>query len=157
MRFEKSEFEEQRALARFLCNLSEHEFVLHGSPHRLTTIEPRLARGAKNSPHQNLFAVYASIAVEYALIHALIPEPNYHIDRDNELLVVFGDEITVRSGYIYVLPAVDFEPLDDGAGGIWRIAKKPVTALAVIEAHPALLPHFPLVGFQCDTLTKKPA
>ncbi|HVU75734.1 MAG TPA: hypothetical protein VHD38_02790 [Candidatus Paceibacterota bacterium] len=141
--------------ARFLKALSHDDFVLHGSLRNFTIARPHLARGSIDWEHQNRCAVYASIAVEFALIHALIQEPSYRFDHELDKLMVHDEHIVVRSGFIHVLPGDRFEPVDDGAGGLWRLAYEPVEVLATIEVIPELLAHFPFIAFKSHTLTKE--
>lgn len=154
MQLDRSTITAVKPIADFLQKLPHDTFVLHGSPQRLTVVEPRQAAGNPKWPHLCMYAVYASISVEFALIHALIEKPSYVLDEKEECIMVRGEKIVVNSGYIYVLPIHPFTPIDDGVGGMCLTAKEPVEALAVVEVVPEMLAHYPLIGFQCIDLIK---
>jgi hypothetical protein len=158
MKITPEEIDSTKNIADFFNRLSQEDFVLHGSPHRFDIAEPRQARAAVAKRHQNLNAIYGSIATEFALIHAMISDEHgescYRIDAEQGLIVVKGGHLVVSPGYVYVLPTATFEPLDDGVGGMWRVAYQPVVPTARVEVDATLLPHFPLIAFECETLSR---
>jgi hypothetical protein len=144
---------DSKQAADFLVGLPESEFVLHGSPHWLTMLEPRQAHCGSGVPANNLNAIYASIVVECALFKALVRGENDNWgwrfydedDGDQTAFVVQGEGLRLEHGYIYVLPCERFTRVE---GTLWWVAFEPVTPTLRIRVEPNILGHFSGVFFE---------
>ena len=103
-----------RETLTYLAGLPEGTFVLHGSPHKLSIIEPRVPPFLDTFPELGRRGVYGTLAPRIALLYA-----NIHEDRANwgwkadfnkspTITVVAPDPCKGGSGYVYVLPRARF-------------------------------------------------
>lgn len=142
---------ESRQAADFLVGLPDTEFVLHGSPHLLTTLEPRQAHCGSGEPGSNLRAVYATIVVECALVRALVRgDPDqwgwrYEGKGDQKGLAVFGKGLRLERGHVYVLPIKKFARVE---GTLWWVAFEPVAPTCRVSVGPTILRCFPEIFFE---------
>ena len=124
--------------AQILINLSETEFVLHGSPDHFSVAEPRQAYCDSGLAYRNLCAVYASIEIYGPLIKALI-RGNVGWRHTRTYVEVLGDRLTFTDGYVYVFRQEQFTQLENR---LWFASLKPVRPERVIPVRASLLRSF---------------
>lgn len=133
-------------LFRRLQRVSYEKFVLHGSPHKLSILEPRQAYFREESPHANEHAIYATTYTPIAVLYALIREPQetwgWRIETDPKdfgLQVRAPAELRLGSGYLYLLPRQHFISNPDDPLGIVSRAYEPLTPRRVYEVDASVM------------------
>ena len=126
---------------RYLQRLSHEEFVLHGSPCLTEILEPRQAHcldpDGKVDEEKSQLGVYASLWVRDAVVCAVVRNhTGWKVSSDLNTLTVFGDNVTLESGYLYVLPQKCFTRLSNV---FWFISKEPVKPLRFLPIGPDIL------------------
>lgn len=127
---------EPEEIFEFLRNLSETNFVLHGSPHLVDTVVPHQSTFDGGSSIHNECGIYGTLFVELALLYALIHEDNdawgWKLDTDAEqFLVKVPRKCKGGVGYVYVLPRFYFEKVVEG--GSICIARKQIVPMVTIQ------------------------
>ena len=104
----------------YLESLPEDEFVLHGSPHRVSRIHPRQTLMDRSLPEYQEYAVYGTLVAEVAILYALI-----HLRRDwwgwyledsaDPPCLMVGtacpQPLALAAGFVHVLPRAPFKKL----------------------------------------------
>lgn len=126
---------------RELREALEAGYCLHGSRLRLDVIEPRPARCETGRREGNLTAVYAdttspAVPCLMALFAEKVPGKGYYssYSNANDTLVVIGEGLTFRPGFIHVLPRDTFQWY-----GHEFVAFEQVPVLQQIRVTPAIL------------------
>jgi len=125
-------------LYRCLEEISEDGFVLHGSPHLLTQIEPRQTSYRRLKAFSR-YGVYATTYVEVALLYALIHDSrdrwSWALDETGpspKIIVRAEEGCKYGPGYLYVTSRKYFRQIKDGKGLIY-LTRKPVQVVKVLE------------------------
>ncbi len=116
-----------------LLEIPADNYVMHGSPHALTVIEPRQSKRT-DVPAYGQFGVYATVCIEVALLYATI-----QTSRDEWGFAPQADGATVLDvrvplgfahgpGFIYILPEGEFEQVVPYS----FVARKPVCPVEVL-------------------------
>lgn len=100
-------------LYRRLLEIPADQFVMHGSPHRLDTVEPHQAV-FEGRPELSRYGVYATQVIEVAVLYAVIHEKRdlwgyAHLPLSDFMEVHVPSGFQPRSGFIHVLPKQAFE------------------------------------------------
>jgi hypothetical protein len=131
---------ESDIFARYIREVLEGKYVLHGSPKKLSVIEPRQAISRR--PEHSQRGVYASSYVNIALLYAVI-----HIDRtlwgwradfDKSLKIdiITSVPLSGEEGYIHVLPRAPFKVVDEG---FTLLTREPIAPRQVFSVHKDVL------------------
>ena len=112
----------------------EQGYLLHGSPHILTRLEPRQAHD-EETESGNLVAVYATKNLTVALFKGLIhgKGESYRTGwtwRDSEKRL-FGENIELGDGYVYILNPEKFQPSAEDDAESFSLV--PATPIQVVE------------------------
>lgn len=137
----------------------EAGYVLHGSKHKVTALEPRQSND--NDPKRVIgkaFAIYATNSdIRIPIFMALkdgYGESSYSIHGGPEgIMKIRGERgIFLSKGYVYVLPKTTFEEESDEHGRE-LISRSPVTPVDVIEVDPSILNHLENINSQIGSRT----
>jgi len=123
----------------------EQGYCLHGSQSRFEIVEPRPARCTSLRSDKCQNAVYASKdCVRIPCVMALIaradllkPSKSGYCVEDTRLIVT-GENVKFKPGFVYVLPNDSFEEVGDE-----YISRRPVRSAAVLEVEPDILKLLP--------------
>ncbi len=126
-------------LYKRLLEIPEDRYLLHGSPHKLETIEPRKA-DFEEKPAFNQLGVYATNCVEIALAHALIhnesSEWGYVRQPFSSFLQIYVPRYFLHgTGFIYVLPKEGFERV----ASFTFIAREPIEPVEILPVDAEVL------------------
>lgn len=126
---------------RYLRGLSHEEFVLHGSPYLTEILEPRqancLSPDGKVDEEKSQLGVYASLWVRDAVVCAIAHNHvGWKVSEDLKTLSVLGENVTLGSGYLYVLSQKDFTRLSNV---FWFISKEKVVPTRILPINPDIL------------------
>lgn len=129
-------------LFQYLEELPVEDFVLHGSPTKLSEVEPRQAFHRADKPEHNEFAIYGTLHIEIAILYAILPKNllwGWKIDPQNprEILVIVPTSFKGSVGYVHVLPRGPF--INTIGGGLILTAHEPIVPVKVLEVHPNVL------------------
>lgn len=119
--------------------------MFHGSPDKIDILKPHQAT-CLCSAAGNQYGVYATrnhlVAVAAALIRPTGPWWQSNWSGDNHELRVWGTNIELGPGFVYLLPPVSFEQLreDNGELSSQYLAREEVLPVGVVCVSPRLLP-----------------
>jgi len=126
----------------------EQGFLLHGSLRQLTSLVPKQARDSEKVSG-NRSAVYATknvlIAVLCGLRHPTGRNFIFGWTGVEEDLKVFGHDVKLEDGYVYLLSADKFQQTfnDDGSPSGEYASEKEVIPAGVVAITPEILSQFP--------------
>lgn len=141
-------------LADFLCRLPADQFLLHGSIHRLDILKPQQTHFDGTEDWQKLCGVYATPLIEIALVKATVAGPHdswgwkfnwgklawrRRLRLEPNFEIHIWEEVSLGSGFIYILDRRVFSPLPDAMS---YIAYEPVIPLAILEVTPEWYDYF---------------
>ena len=140
-----------------LENMLRKGFCLHGSCHKIEgQIEPRQANCQTGKPEGNQEAVYACknnivVPCVRSMTHRIARSSwsSWETQKDGTLLVE-GENIEIRPGFIYVLPTDTFYRWDTEF-----ISHEPVTPHAVVHVTPSILQLFPNLDLRIPISTSQ--
>ncbi len=125
---------------RYIREIREGKYVLHGSPKKLSVIEPRQAQST--NPMHAKYGVYATSYLNIALLYAAIHEDRtlwgWRADfaKSLEIQLVSSVPLQGKKGYLHVLPREPFEVVEEG---FTLIARKPIVPKKTFSVDPGLL------------------
>ena len=130
---------------RYLQRLSHEEFVLHGSPCLTEILEPKQAKcldpDGKLDEEKSQMGVYASLWVRDAVVCAIAHNyAGWKVSSDLKTFTVLGENVTLGSGYLYVLPQKNFTRLSNV---FWFISKAPAKPIRILPISPEILQYLP--------------
>ena len=134
-----------RQAMRYLTQLPDDKYLLHGSPTLTERLEPRQADciggDGKIDAEKSQYGVYASLWVRDAVVSAIVHNRRgWTVSEDLRTFTVLGEKATLGSGYLYVLPQDKFVRLSNV---FWFISKGPVAPIRILEIGPDILKHLP--------------
>lgn len=128
-----------------LVKAVEEGFLLHGSRFPLQVLEPRQGRCLVKRGGNQL-GVYATSSVQVACTAAMLHPKGEHYQTiwrtaDEDILQVYGRNVVLKEGYVYVAPASTFKVVCDDAGQQTNefVSLVPVTPFKHVLVTPDLL------------------
>jgi hypothetical protein len=128
---------------RILERYVQEGYLLHGSKLKIEVLEPRQATDTnKEKTARNRLGIYATenvrVAVSMALMHKVADESTSHYYVTNKDFRMGGTGITLKTGYVHVLPRDTFEEIME-EGDRELVSPVLVKPVAVIQIEPEIL------------------
>ena len=121
--------------------LADHEYLLHGSPERIKgALKPKKSYdeakegGNKTGVYSTSNAV---IAIWKGVAHKKDKKRRWMVGwswNDNGEKVLYGKNIKLKNGYVYILPSEDFRPITGDASD--HVSLIPISPTATIKVSP---------------------
>lgn len=141
-----------------LQKIPHQKYVLHGSPLPLSVVDPRQAYCGGERQETNQFAVYGTLLIDVAVVHAIIRRNRgrnrfaWWLNTNNVRFQMYAQNVSLQTGYVHVLPREYFRVT---WGGLLCLSEKPVPAVKIYRVEPGILNLLPKLDWEICPLSRR--